>query len=235
MKTYFWIVVLIFMACSERSSQSIAIMVARDITDPENKGNEQEAISKFLHKEFRLEASGAKWDGRTLILTQISDIVNNQNHIVKIDPVPNIWERDSKARLPQIQSFKKEMEDEVRALFLLEAGRNQTKFLKTVVNKIQYLSGLEADRKILICCSDLFENTDRGFYETKDIDSIPIKLDSLSRNIFLPLSGNSYNIQIMVVHTPTSTVTDDKFTHCLTWFTKKMGLYGIRVDYHPNL
>lgn len=162
-----------------------------------------------------------------------------ETHLAKIDqaklrPVKSMNEYNKYSRESEIKKFQKSVDDLLTEYKNLENGKQASSIFIPLSSELQKLSRSNAQRKILIVYSDLFENS--SFYSSYSGNAFyqnPAKLtEILMKNA--PLPKDLDGIEVFIIYNPVLG-TDSKFLAVSQWYKKLLENRNAEVFISANL
>lgn len=162
-----------------------------------------------------------------------------ETHLAKIDqaklrPVKSMSEYNQYSRESEIKKFQKTVDDLLAEYKNLENGKQASSIFIPLSKELRKLSRSNAQRKVLIVYTDLFENSSfYSSYSDNDFSQNPAKLtEILMQNA--PLPNDLKGIQIFIIYNPVLG-TDSQFLAISKWYKKLLEKRNAEVFISANL
>jgi len=162
-----------------------------------------------------------------------------ETHLAKIDqaklrPVKSMSEYNQYSRESEIKKFQKTVDDLLTEYKNLENGKQASSIFIPLSKELRKLSRSNAQRKVLIVYTDLFENSSfYSSYSDNDFSQNPAKLTKiLMQNA--PLSNDLDGVEIFIIYNPVLG-TDSQFLAISKWYKKLLEKRNAEVFIGANL
>lgn len=195
------------------------------------KPNEEEIVKIF---DFKSEDV---YNGYSLRVRRLSSI--NLTTVSNIElRSQNKFSGDERKRIALIKGFRKQVQAVIDSLSIEKVRDEGTSVIyRTLAQELNYLSKVNADKKICIIYSDMIENSlDANFYSPSALAELrrnsKVTIDRLQG--IVPL-GNLKGIQVYIVYQPKSYEQEVRFGEVIKMYRKMLEAKGATLTVGANL
>lgn len=226
---------MILMGCQAPQSREVEVSILLDITNSTDYEEIDITPSDVLYF-FSLEENPYNY-GRFQVSTLTETHLSRKKQI-KLPPVVSMDSYNKYSRENMIHSFKEGIDSLLYDLKHHSKGKQASSIFIPLSREFERLVQSEADKKILLCFTDLFENTSSLFsvYSTKESQSLlhhPEKLTKLlTKNA--PLPKDLKGIEVYLIYSP-NIDTDSGFLAISQWYKELLETRGAEVYIGANL
>lgn len=223
-------VIVFFTACKlNMPSTTTELIVMRDVTENQLAVLSAEEIYLLTHLTD-------KWNGATVVFTDLTDVSLNNVKEINIAPANN-WLSNEPERDREVAKFKTQLFLLVSSFQQDTVGRSHSSIYLPIARELNKLSKSNADKKILVIYSDLMENEpDFSFYSKEKFQLLKTNPDSVE-NIFSheqPLNSLS-GIEVHFVFQPKDAFADAQYKLVFAFYKNMLEKHGATVYLGANL
>lgn len=237
-------ILLLTAGCNQLECDShTAVLILRDATCPADQSQaEAAAVTRYVVDDvFGLEEGDISCNAYTLVTSEISDIAYSRYGANLTLGSVSALKMVKKTRKKQVNQFRSDIANAIEELFAKETGKEESKVWEGFISKVSYFTQVEANRRVLVCYSDLFQNRsgELNFYNISVQDGGKALVEAYDRVLaskFDALPPEASEIEFLFVHTPKNSITDERFRYTLEWTLRQLKARGInKIRYLPNL
>ncbi len=239
MKTYQLIISVLSLAiltgCQTPQSKEVEVSIMFDITSSiENK--EMDITTGDVLGIFDLKDS--PYNHGKLRISSLSETHLSKIKQVKLPPVVSMNSYNKYSRENKINNFTQGVDSLLYEVNLLDKGKQASSLFIPISRELARLANSDADEKVLVCFTDLFENSAPMFsvYSETEFERLvqnPSELTGLlSSNA--PLPEDLAGVQVYLIYNPVLD-TDKGFLVISQWYKKLLESKGAEVNIGANL
>ncbi len=239
MKMYQLIISIISLAilvgCQTPQSSEVEVSILIDITSSTN-NEEIDVTTNDILKFFDFHKNPYNY-GKFRISTL------TEAHLSKIKQIqlPQVVSMDNYnkySRENEIKKFNEEVNTLLDEVKNLDKGKQASSLFIPISKELERLAHSDANTKVLVCFTDLFENSSAMFsvYSEKEMQHLfqnPEKLTELL-SINAPLPENLHGIKVFLIYNP-DIDTDIRFLAISQWYKRLLETKGAEVYIGANL